>query len=587
MTRAPGLDLRIDPDSREEAAARSSGSQVFETSHEAYVDPAHNRMPIYTWGDAGCCLPRGATSATLEGKFPDLAPGQFIAFVELRGPREDEHKKAPSNPAHRHAVRLKAVVATVDPSGQLFKPAGVDGPIDVTRIAWDASDALPFPVCVSTPGIDEPVSEVWGNIVLAEHGETLPPEQPETPPPAALPELLAEVTAQTISYADTNHTVGDCCETEPVRRPRLRYRPTLAHWPLSHGFDLERLLAKYEDAPPLWWSAAALRSLGPRDAMPQIELERIDASLPEIWTPQRDLLDSDADAPTFVAEIQDDGRARLRFGDDVHGRCPNERTTFQARYRIGNGVAGNVGADSIAHIIGMPIPGIHSVTNPLPAFGGVDAEDIEAARRDAPQAFRTQQRAVTAADYAAAAGRRDDVQRAAATFRWTGSWHTVFVTADRSGGAAVDSDFETALRRHLERFRMAGYDLEVEAPHFAALDVALHVCVKPSFFRADVLRAVNEALGTRLLPNGRRGVFHPDNFTFAQPVFASRIVAAAQVIEGVESVRLDRFQRLAGPDPATLDTGVIPMGRLEIAQLDNNPNYRDRGRLTLSAGGGK
>ena len=76
------------------------------------------------------------------------------------------------------------------------------------------------------------------------------------------------------------------------------------------------------------------------------------------------------------------------------------------------------------------------------------------------------------------------MQRAAATFRWTGSWHTVFVTADRFGGAAVDAPFEARLRRHLERFRMAGYDLEVDAPRFVALDVALHVCVKPDYFRA-------------------------------------------------------------------------------------------------------
>jgi hypothetical protein len=52
-------------------------------------------------------------------------------------------------------------------------------------------------------------------------------------------------------------------------------------------------------------------------------------------------------------------------------------------------------------------------------------------------------------------------------------------------------------------------------------------------------------------------------------------------------VRLDKFQRLASPDPTTIENGVIPLGRLEIAQLENNPNYRDRGRLTLSAGGGK
>jgi hypothetical protein len=32
---------------------------------------------------------------------------------------------------------------------------------------------------------------------------------------------------------------------------------------------------------------------------------------------------------------------------------------------------------------------------------------------------------------------------------------------------------------------------------------------------------------------------------------------------------------------------LIGIGGLEIAQLANNPNFRERGRLTLHAGGGK
>jgi hypothetical protein len=47
-----------------------------------------------------------------------------------------------------------------------------------------------------------------------------------------------------------------------------------------------------------------------------------------------------------------------------------------------------------------------------------------------------------------------------------------------------------------------------------------------------------------------------------------------------------KFQREASPDAALLKNGVIPMGRLEIAQLANNPNFPERGRLTLEAGGG-
>jgi hypothetical protein len=134
---------------------------------------------------------------------------------------------------------------------------------------------------------------------------------------------------------------------------------------------------------------------------------------------------------------------------------------------------------------------------------------------------------------------------------------------------------------------MAGYDLEINTPRFVPLDVALHICVLADHFRADVVHAVARILSSDVLPDGRLGLFHPDNFSFGEAVYLSRIVAAAQAVEGVEAVRPLRFQRLVQPNPTSLDDGVIPIGGLEIAQLANDPNFRERGRLTLSAGGGK
>ena len=52
---------------------------------------------------------------------------------------------------------------------------------------------------------------------------------------------------------------------------------------------------------------------------------------------------------------------------------------------------------------------------------------------------------------------------------------------------------------------MAGYDLEVDAPRFVPLDVALHVCVKADYFRADVLQAVRRVLSSDVLPDGTLG----------------------------------------------------------------------------------
>jgi predicted phage baseplate assembly protein len=230
---------------------------------------------------------------------------------------------------------------------------------------------------------------------------------------------------------------------------------------------------------------------------------------------------------------------------------------------------------------------VQGVRNPLPARGGCEPESVERVRQDAPSAFRRQERAVTEADYAEVAERHPGVQRAAATFRWTGSWHTVFVTVDRLGGLPVDAAFETEIRRHLERYRMAGCDLEIDGPRFVSLDVEVQVCVRPDYFRSSVKAALLEAFSNRDLPDGRRGVFHPDNFSFGQPVFLSRLVAAAQDVAGVEAVRVTKFERQGQPSDEALQAGQLNLGRLEIARLDNDPNFRERGAFRLNLGGGK
>lgn len=69
---------------------------------------------------------------------------------------------------------------------------------------------------------------------------------------------------------------------------------------------------------------------------------------------------------------------------------------------------------------------------------------------------------MTEADYGVVALRHLGVQRAVATRRFTGSWYTMFVAVDRMGGLAVDDAFKADFAAFLERFRLAGYDLEIQ-----------------------------------------------------------------------------------------------------------------------------
>jgi predicted phage baseplate assembly protein len=308
------------------------------------------------------------------------------------------------------------------------------------------------------------------------------------------------------------------------------------------------------------------------------------------WIAKRDLLNSDRFAAEFVVETEDDGISTLRFGDDVTGRRPTPGAGFKAVYRVGNGSAGNVGAETIGHLV-FPTGDVSlgekiKVRNPLPAQGGINPEPTYQVSLYAPRAFRKQERAVTEDDYAEVASRHPDVLKAVATLRWTGSWYTIFVSVDRKEGRKVDSDFERDLRLFLERFRLAGHDIEIQGPKYIPLDISFKVCVAPGYSRSSVKQTLLETFSNVALPDSRRGLFHPDNFTFGQPVYLSRLVAAAMRIPGVLWVETLRFQRWGKEAEGETDAGMIKIDRLEIARLDNDPSFPENGKIEFAMTGG-
>src|SRR5256714_1157716 len=223
---------------------------------------------------------------------------------------------------------------------------------------------------------------------------------------------------------------------------------------------------------------------------------------------------------------------------------------------------------------------------PVPARGGCDPESMEEVRQYAPEAFRVQERAVTEADWAEVTQRNPEVQKAAARFRWTGSWTTVFLTIDRKGGQKVDAKFAREMRARLERYRIAGYDLEVRAPLLVPLDIFMHVCVQPGYFQSEVEKGLLAAFSNRDLPDGRRGFFHPDNFTFGQAIFLSQIYRLAMQQRGVASVEVKRFQRWGAAPNQEIDGGLLRPAALEIVQLDNDRNFPENGKLEFDVQGG-
>ena len=584
LTRVPRIGTRIAPPSgsppvpsAEFERAMNAGPVVFETVAEATLHQANNEIRFYTWGNDRCCLPKGATRATLklsnEDGLINLKAGDVLIFVEKINPENGKPEEA--DPTHRHAVRLTEVKPGTDP---LFKEPITDLDMRILDIEWAAADALPFALClwdVTVAGGTEkqPASVALGNIVLADHGQTIANE--------ALPLVPESIAALTkVQPAES------ACKDRVIVPTAPRYRPKLKHTPVTQRapFDPQKLPR----------SATATMSLSTDDPLrlpaPQVSLR--EPGVEGAWEARRDLLNSGAQDKAFVVEVEAGGSATLRFGDGKLGLRPASGSTLLATYRIGNGTSGNIGANALAHIVSN-VAAIkeNGVTNFLPAQGGIEPETIEEVRQRAPSAFRRQERAVTEIDYQELATRRDvaeacdlDVQRAAATRRWTGSWYTMFVTIDRLKGRDVDASFETKLRGCMERFRMAGQDLEVDGPQYVPLEIIMGVCVKPGYFFSDVARELLDVFSNRVLPDSRLGVFHPDNFSFGQTVFLSSLIATAQNVTGVESVNIKKFQRQGIDSNEARLSGTLKLGRLEIARLDNDRNFPERGVFTLERG---
>ncbi|MER6307678.1 putative baseplate assembly protein [Streptomyces sp. NPDC001657] len=527
------LGHREDPCTLTEDAARDLGDVVtFETMHPLTLSGTRSRLLIHTWSSETYCLPAGCTGTTLQDTGYPLGPGDVLLFEEIADPVTG--LEADADPAHRQAVRLVDVSRRRDP---------IDD-VQVCDVRWHHADALTFPLWVkaaSAPGMfDKPLAVARGNVVLADHGHRV-----------------------------TRRKLPPVPETG-------RYRPVLPGAPVSHAEPCPVAQARTLPA------ADALRR-SPRAALPQVWLTERD----QHWEAKLDLLACDRFDRNFVVETERDDTAQLRFGDDVHGRRPLPGATLTAAFRIGNGPEGNVGHDTLRRLV-WPHDGIERVTNPLPASGGQRPESMAEIREFAPHAFRLQQRAVTEADWENVAVRHPEVQNAKARFRWTGSWYTVFLTIDRLGGGPVAEDpvFLADVTAHLQRFRIAGYDLEVTGPDPVALELQLSVCVRPGYFRRDVEQALLDVFGNGRRPDGRRGFFAPDNFTFGQPLYLSEIHRAAMSVAGVSFVTILSCHRFGQPPAGELERGFVAVGDLEVIRLDMDPALPEGGRLSILTEGG-
>jgi hypothetical protein len=531
---------------------------VFETG-TSLVDPTKYAVspkwnaPLqpYYFDDSQLCLKAGSTQTWILGHGLAFQSGQAL-LIDTKAP-------VPADPPIREVVHITSANEEVDP---LFLDSN-SNPIQVTHITWDGKEALRY-------SHDLARTTLAGNLVPATQGGRLSESFAIDTPPISDPHTrLAAVRTAMNSMPDS-------------------FSPMYLHTLSST---------------PLVWLAADPKS----SPLPEIQMiETPPGDPPFAWTWRRSMLDAEPQETAFTVdranfvpfaqnsngstsyEYDGDAGDTIRFGNGNFGSRPEAGAVFRVNYRVGAGADGNLAADSITRFDAAASPSVQSVTNPFAASGGADQESNETVRRLSPQAFRTVQfRAVRPEDYVAAAEGLDWVQRAGTVFRWTGSWLTVFTTADPKASEEITIAEELEVIRLLDRRRLAGYESYAPAPHYISVDLEIYLCAKPDAFRGDVKQGALLALSAVTNPDGTIGFFHPDNFTFGKPLERSALEGAIQAAYGVAGVHSIKYRRrgiilnyIELPDQVT-------PGPSEILRVDNDPSLPERGSVRVYVEGGK
>ncbi|MBN3496376.1 baseplate J/gp47 family protein [Arthrobacter pascens] len=272
------------------------------------------------------------------------------------------------------------------------------------------------------------------------------------------------------------------------------------------------------------------------------------------------------DNPTsrdFRVLARGDDSAEVQFG----GRLPSGIGNVTARYRTGGGAAGNLVAGRLVQSL-TPVTGVSTVTNPVPAEGGSDAETDAEMRETAPRAIRTLGRAVALSDFAAFAEGYRGVGRADATEIRLNRARTIVVTIATTTFAppAPGSDLITELGDAILAAAPPGTKVLVAGFIDLAMSVGVAFAHDPTYRRPDVEDRVRAALLAQFGAAGR---------PFARAVHRSEILAFVQNVEGVVAARLVSFSatgvvedaqgRLPCPGPEAPSTGFMPARRLSLA----------------------
>jgi hypothetical protein len=256
----------------------------------------------------------------------------------------------------------------------------------------------------------------------------------------------------------------------------------------------------------------------------------------EDWELRSSLIFSKGDEKHYFIQSDENDMTTICFGDGLFGKIPEKGSEIDAIYRIGGGIAGNVGANKITVVSKTPqLQALGAkVTNELPASGGAEREPIEHAIKFAPKVFRSLDRAVTEKDFENLALSYPGVAKVRALSK---GWNKVSLCIVPEGKTCQKP--EQVLKKDIMDFfedkRMVGTFVDIQDPLCVPFAVWLKVRVAHNYLKVDIKKRVEESV---------IGLFKVDNVDFGRSMYLSKVYEIVESLEGVDSVFVSLFNRI-------------------------------------------
>jgi hypothetical protein len=271
---------------------------------------------------------------------------------------------------------------------------------------------------------------------------------------------------------------------------------------------------------------------------------RVDGRL---WQEVPQLFGTGPDDEVYATRMDDDGTITVCFGDGRTGsRLPTGANNVTARFRIGTGLAGRLGADVLTLPMSRPL-GLRSVTNPLPTGLAADLESSSEVRANAPRTALTLGRVVSLRDVEDFARSVPGIGKALATWLWDGRHRFVHLTVAGSGGQALDDQARSDLRSVLLDAGDSRLPLRVDAAEVVPVQVSVSVVVDPAYEAKAVLDGVARSVSAALSVEAR---------TLGQPLTNGDVILAAHAAPGVVAVNVT-VPRTDVPSSAARMAGTV------------------------------